>query len=100
MERRTRIRRASESTSSTFNPVSSPKRSDGADALDRVLVSLCSAVDVIARSLHKALQLPGSDRNAKFHGEGWYEKKFRPTYEDANGIAILDRMQVKPKRVV
>lgn len=66
---------------------------DGADALDRVLVSLCGAVDVIARSLHKALRLPGSERNAKFHAEDWYRKKFRAAYAGVEGIEDLDRVQ-------
>ncbi|MFC9439524.1 hypothetical protein [Nocardia sp. NPDC057030] len=66
---------------------------DGADALDRVLVSLCGAVDVIARSLHKALRLQGSQRNAKFHAEDWYRNKFRAAYVSVEGIDDLDRVQ-------
>ncbi|WP_330249667.1 hypothetical protein OG874_25520 [Nocardia sp. NBC_00565] len=66
---------------------------DGADALDRVLISLCGAVDVIARSFHKALRLPGTERNAKFHAEDWYRNKFRVAYAGVEGIEDLDRVQ-------
>jgi hypothetical protein len=65
---------------------------DAADCVDRVLWSLCGAVDVIARSLHKALQLPGKERNAKFHGD-WYKDHFRPNYAQAAGIANVDATQ-------
>jgi hypothetical protein len=65
---------------------------DVADCVDRVLWSLCGAVDVIARSLHKALQLPGSERNAKFHGD-WYRVHFRPNYAQAAGISNVDATQ-------
>jgi hypothetical protein len=65
---------------------------DVADCVDRVLWSLCGAVDVIARSLHRALQLPGTERNAKFHGD-WYKVHFRPNYAQAAGIANVDATQ-------
>ncbi len=65
---------------------------DVADCVDRVLWSLCGAVDVIARSLHRALQLPGTERNAKFHGD-WYQKHFRPNYAHAAGISNVDATQ-------
>lgn len=65
---------------------------DVADCVDRVLWSLCGAVDVIARSLHYALQLPGDAKHAKLHGN-WYRDKFRPTYSHAAGISQVDRMQ-------
>ena len=65
---------------------------DVADCVDRVLWSLCGAVDVIARSLHRALQLPGTERNAKFHGD-WYRVHFRPNYAQAAGIANVDDTQ-------
>lgn len=65
---------------------------DAADCVDRVLWSLCGAVDVIARSLHRALQLPGSERFAKFHGS-WYTDHFRPNYAQAAGITNIDATQ-------
>lgn len=65
---------------------------DVADCVDRVLWSLCGAVDVIARSLHKALQLSGTERNAKFHGD-WYKVHFRPNYAQAAGISNVDATQ-------
>jgi hypothetical protein len=65
---------------------------DVADCVDRVLWSLCGAVDVIARSLHSALQLPGSERNAKFHGD-WYRVHFKPNYAHAAGISNVDTTQ-------
>jgi hypothetical protein len=65
---------------------------DVADCVDRVLWSLCGAVDVIARSLHRALQLQGTERNAKFHGD-WYKLHFRPNYAQAAGIANVDAAQ-------
>ncbi len=65
---------------------------DVADCVDRVLWSLCGAVDVIARSLHKALHLSGSARNAKFHGD-WYKDHFRPNYAQAAGITNVDATQ-------
>lgn len=65
---------------------------DAADCVDRVLWSLCGAVDVIARSLHKALQLPGTERNAKFHGD-WYRVHLRPNYAQAAGISNVDATQ-------
>jgi hypothetical protein len=65
---------------------------DAADCVDRVLWSLCGAVDVIARSLHRALQLSGRDRYAKFHGD-WYKVHFRPNYAQAAGIANVDATQ-------
>jgi hypothetical protein len=65
---------------------------DVADCVDRILWSLCGAVDVIARSLHLALQLPGSERNAKFHGD-WYRTQFRPNYAQALGISNVDTTQ-------
>lgn len=65
---------------------------DVTDCVDWVLWSLCGAVDVIARSLHRALELPGNARNAKFHGD-WYKKHFRPNYAQAAGIANVDATQ-------
>jgi len=65
---------------------------DVADCVDRILWSLCGAVDVMARSLHFALQLPGSERNAKFHGD-WYRAHFRPNYAQALGISNVDATQ-------
>jgi hypothetical protein len=65
---------------------------DVADCVDRILWSLCGAVDVIARSLHYALQLRGQARYAKFHGD-WYRDKFRPNYSHAAGIPDVDRTQ-------
>jgi hypothetical protein len=65
---------------------------DVADCVDRILWSLCGAVDVAARSLHVALKVPGPSRNAKFHGE-WYQKRFRPTYSHAVAIGNVDRTQ-------
>jgi hypothetical protein len=62
---------------------------DVADCVDRMLWSLCGAVDVIARSLHHALQLPGRAMYAKFHA-GWYADKFRPIYSHAAGISNVD----------
>ncbi|SNT47290.1 hypothetical protein SAMN05421642_12426 [Rhodococcoides kyotonense] len=66
---------------------------DAADCMDRILVSLCGAVDIMARSVHNALQVPGNNFNAKLHNTDWYTKKFRPTYERASGIDVLDDMQ-------
>jgi hypothetical protein len=65
---------------------------DVADCVDRILWSLCGAVDVLARSLHHALQLPGQARYAKLHGD-WYTTKFRPAYAGAAGISNVDRTQ-------
>lgn len=65
---------------------------DVADCVDRILWSLCGAVDVIARSLHRALQLRGTERNAKFHGD-WYKVRFRPNYAHAAGISNVDATQ-------
>lgn len=65
---------------------------DVADCVDRVLWSLCGAVDVIARSLHLALQLPGTERNAKFHGD-WYRVHFKANYAQAAGISNVDATQ-------
>ena len=65
---------------------------DVADCVDRILWSLCGAVDVIARSLHYALQLRGQARYAKFQSD-WYRDKFRPNYSDAAGIPDVDRTQ-------
>jgi hypothetical protein len=65
---------------------------DVADCVDRILWSLCGAVDVLARSLHHALRLPGEARYAKFHGS-WYTSKFRSVYADAKGISIVDTAQ-------
>lgn len=65
---------------------------DVADCVDRILWSLCGAVDVIARSLHVALKVTGPSRNAKFHGD-WYQKRFQPTYGQAKGLVNVDRAQ-------
>jgi hypothetical protein len=65
---------------------------DAADCVDRILWSLCGAVDVAARSLHVALKIAGPSRNAKFQGE-WYEKRFRPVYSAAVGIENVDCVQ-------
>lgn len=65
---------------------------DVADCVDRILWSLCGAVDVIARSLHYALQLPGTAMHAKLHGN-WYRDQFRPIYSHAAGISNVDRTQ-------
>jgi hypothetical protein len=66
---------------------------DIADCLDRVLVSLCGAVDVIARSLHRALDLPGSARNTKLHRTSWYTANVRSIFANAEGIQQLDHAQ-------
>ncbi|MGY1976484.1 hypothetical protein [Nocardia gipuzkoensis] len=66
---------------------------DAADGVDRVLLSVCGAVDVLARSMHRALRLSGTERGAKLHSEQWYSSKFRPTYAAAAGIDELDRLQ-------
>jgi hypothetical protein len=65
---------------------------DAADCVDRILWSLCGAVDVAARSLHVALKVAGPSRNAKFHGD-WYAKNFRPVYSNAVGVGNVDRTQ-------
>ncbi len=52
---------------------------DAADCVDRILWSLCGAIDVIARSMHHALKLSGDYRQAKFHAKGWYTNSFRPS---------------------
>ena len=65
---------------------------DVADCVDRILWSLCAAVDVLARSLHQALQLPGQARLAKLHGD-WYTTKFKPEYANAAGISNVDQAQ-------
>lgn len=65
---------------------------DVADCVDRILWSLCGAVDVLARSLHQALQLPGEPRFAKLHGD-WYTTKFKPEYANAAGISNVDQTQ-------
>ena len=65
---------------------------DVANCVDRILWSLCGAVDVVARSLHRALHLTGTARHAKFHG-GWYPTHFRPNYLQAAGIANVDSTQ-------
>lgn len=65
---------------------------DGADALDHVLVSLCGAVDVLARSLHTALQVSGSEHNAKLHRRDGYHKLLS-FYADAEGKDLLDEFQ-------
>lgn len=65
---------------------------DGADALDHCLVCLCGAVDVVARSLHAAQQLPGKERNAKLHlGDGY--KQLIAAYVEVEGVEELDRLQ-------
>ena len=46
----------------------------------------------MARSLHLALQLPGSERNAKFQGD-WYRAHFRRNYSQAAGISNVDATQ-------
>jgi hypothetical protein len=66
---------------------------DVADCVDRLLWSLCGAVDVLARSLHFALQLSGSERFAKLHGDEWYANKLRPHYAGTPGIANVDQAQ-------
>ncbi|WP_138845903.1 hypothetical protein [Rhodococcus pyridinivorans] len=65
---------------------------DGADALDHVLVSLCGAVDVLARSLHTALQISGHERNAKLHRLDGY-RKLMSFYADAANKDLLDALQ-------
>lgn len=66
---------------------------DVGDCVDRIMLSLCGAVDVMARSLHFALQLPGSERNAKLHSTSWYNDNVRPVYANAPGITQLDAAQ-------
>ncbi len=66
---------------------------DVADCVDRILWSLCGAVDVLARSLHQALQLPGEARFAKLHTADWYSSKFKPAYATAAGISNVDQTQ-------
>ena len=52
---------------------------DGLDALDHALLSLCGAVDVLARSLHSALKLPeGQRRHAKLHARQGYNQLLKP----------------------
>jgi hypothetical protein len=68
---------------------------DAADCMDRILVSLCGAVDVAARSMHKALQVNGNDFTAKLHNTDWYKKKFRPTYAHVSSIDELDALQAR-----
>ena len=66
---------------------------DAADCVDRILWSLCGAVDVMARSMHHALVLNGEHRHAKFHLENWYYNSFRPPFQDAVGIDNVDITQ-------
>lgn len=68
---------------------------DIADCVDRVLVSLCGAVDVIARSLHSALSLPGKERNSKLHLESWYKENIQSVFTSANGIDQLNDAQAQ-----
>jgi hypothetical protein len=65
---------------------------DGADALDHCLVCLCGAVDVLARSLHVAQQLPGEERFAKLHPPNGY-RALVDAYGDADGIDELETLQ-------
>lgn len=65
---------------------------DGADALDHCLVCLCGAVDVLARSMHAAQQLPGTERNAKLHLPDGY-RTLVSAYCDAAGIDELEVLQ-------
>ncbi len=67
---------------------------DIGDCVDRVLVSLCGAVDVIARSLHRALRLSGNARDAKLHNAKWYRNNIQTIFANANGIDQLDDAQV------
>jgi hypothetical protein len=66
---------------------------DIGDCIDRVLVSLCGAVDVMARSLHHALRLSDTARNAKLHNKRWYTQNIGSIYANANGIQQLDDAQ-------
>lgn len=65
---------------------------DGADALDHLLVCLCGAVDVMARSLHTAQQLSGNERNAKLHLAPGY-KTLLANYSTSDGKSVLDNYQ-------
>lgn len=67
-------------------------RDDGADALDHALVSLCGAVDVMARSIHAARWLKGSERNAKLHVDNGY-KALLSAYDAVPGRDALDEKQ-------
>jgi hypothetical protein len=66
---------------------------DAGDCIDRIMLSLCGAVDVMARSLHFALQLSGSERNAKLHNTSWYKDNVRTIYANAAGITQVDAAQ-------
>ncbi|WP_148310126.1 hypothetical protein [Nocardia otitidiscaviarum] len=74
-------------------PPSNESSDDTADALDHILLMLCGAVDVLARSLHKALDLAGKPSSAKLHIREWYDNKFRPHFEAHNEIHRLDALQ-------
>ncbi|MEU1527134.1 hypothetical protein ABZ413_33595 [Nocardia rhamnosiphila] len=75
---------------------SSPESSeDAAEALDLMLLMLCGAIDVLGRSLHPALHLPGQPKDAKLHIEkNYYIPRIRPLFADHPDIERLDALQV------
>lgn len=60
-------------------PPSRTNIDDAIDAVDHILVSLCAAVDALARSIHKALQ--SQERGIpKLHDKKWVKKVLQPVY--------------------
>ncbi|MBF6428328.1 hypothetical protein IU440_26995 [Nocardia cyriacigeorgica] len=73
---------------------SSESSEDAAEALDLMLLMLCGAIDVLARSLHAALGLPKAPKNAKMHlNEQYYTPHIRPLFADHPDIERLDALQ-------
>lgn len=66
---------------------------DVGESIDRLLVSLCGAVDVMARSLSRALQLPDGTKNVRMHEKRWFKKNLRPIFENSAGWVQLAAAQ-------
>lgn len=62
-------------------PATKTSIDDAVDMMDHILVSLCAAVDSLARSLSEALNL--NKRNAKLHDKDWVRKNVKPVYGNA-----------------
>lgn len=59
-------------------PLSRTSIDDAIDAVDHILVSLCAAIDALARSISEALET--GPRIPKLHDKKWIKEHFKPIY--------------------
>src|SRR5699024_8467202 len=59
-------------------PLSTTTIDDSIDSVDHILVSLCAAIDTLARSI--GIALGAEEKNSKLHDKKWVNKVIKPVY--------------------